>query len=139
MDARLLLFQTDPRATYPYSQLNQVTLRPNYASLLSQARLSTSGIPGLSLSGNPAQLRAGSPPVQSQDEFMSAKSVDARVSGQENSYVNSVGEVAYLQREEDSPASATDDDDVSEFLMSVLALSGRASSQRKRTFKKRPV
>lgn len=121
VDARLLLLShADP---FAFSRFNQV--RPNTPSVQPQAHLSSGHIPeshpNRAFLRNPAVAVSQIAPAQSQYNTVQ----DNRASGQSGDTlvqegVNLDSGVASMPNE-DSP----DDDDVSEFLMSILALSGR--------------
>ena len=147
VDTRLMLFQTDPRVSRPYFQLSQGLVNRGYTSDMTHAQLSNSRIPAaqpdLSFSGNPsasavsqqqlAQLLASSSiksqhavstDVQGNINVTVDKSGDVEATGQEPSNHNGEAGVASMPREEES-LTVTTEDDVSEFLLSILALSGR--------------
>jgi hypothetical protein len=127
MDARLLLSRADP--SFAFSHFNQALIIPGYMSGLPQARLPTGRLqglqPDLSFSGNPADT-VGEQRFDVQDNInvMDANPQDVVAIGQESSTNDGVAMGVASMPKEDSPVVAADDD-VSEFLLSILALSGR--------------
>jgi len=129
LDRRLLPFQQAPFAFQPYHPLllSQGSVIPGLNSLPVQAHLQTGPLPSKaqpdnSYSGNEATTVA----QQQHPRLCVSSPAQAKSMLQDHIKGRDVNDVAVgLMPKSDSPAVTVDDGEVSEYLLSVLALSGR--------------
>ena len=133
IDARLLLFHTDPRGANPYFQLNQALLGQRY--IPSTSRIAEAQ-PNLSFWGNRAATVSQEQQCAQRSDLSSIESHKTAsgivLQGSNNGRDETSGNVMATGQESSnhgegiaSGAATTTEDDVSEFLLSILALSGR--------------